>query len=105
MSETVAVLVDGQEVRFELSQSEASSLTAATGEAAVAKASKSFEDSMQVFSALAAKFSEAFSGPRISSAEISMGLKITAKGDFIVVGTTGEATLNLKLTLAPPKAS
>jgi hypothetical protein len=101
MAETVAVVVDGREVRFELSPGEAPSLEAATGEAAVAKASKSFEDSMEVFAALARKFGEAFSGPQISSAEISMGLKITAKGDFIVVGTSGEATLDLKLTLAP----
>jgi hypothetical protein len=101
MTDKVAVVVDGRKIQFELSPSEAGSLRAASGEAAVKKASKSFEESIQVFGALAAKFAAAFEGQRVSSAEISMGLKITAKGDFIVVGTTGEATLNLKLTITP----
>ena len=97
MRQTVAVTVSGHEVQFELSPSEAPTLSAASADGPVAKASKSFEQSMETFAALANKFGETFSGPNISGAEISMGLKITAKGDFIVVGTTGEATLNLKL--------
>jgi len=101
MSNTVAVVVDGREIQFELSAAEQRTLSPASGEAAVAKASKSFEDSIQVFGGLASKFAAVFEGRQVSSAEISMGLKITAKGDFIVVGTTGEATLNLKLTITP----
>jgi hypothetical protein len=105
MTQTVVIDVGGGEVQFELSPTEAPPLSAATGEASTLKALKSFEQSIASFAALARRFGEAFIGAPVSSAEISMGLKVTAKGDFIVVGTTGEATLNLKLTLVPPKAS
>jgi hypothetical protein len=101
VAETVAVLVDGQEIQFELPAGEASSLTAATGDGMVEKASTSFEAAISKFGAMASKFAEVFEGRRVSTAEISLGLKITAKGDFIVVGSSGEATLNLKLVLTP----
>lgn len=105
MAETVAVMVDGQEIQFELAADEASSLTAATGDGVVGKASKSFEDSIAAFGGMASKFAQVFEGRRVSTAEISLGLKITAKGDFIVVGSSGEATLNLKLVLTPKPGS
>jgi Trypsin-co-occurring domain 1 len=99
MSETVTVEVDGHELQFELSPNERGTLTAAAGEGVVLKASKAFEHMLGVFGALARKFAAAFENQQVSSAEISMGLKITAKGDFIVVGSSGEASLNLKLTI------
>jgi len=103
MGQTVAITVEGREVQFELDPTEGASLSAASADGGLIKASRSFEQSIEAFAALARKFGEAFSGPQISGAEITMGLKVTAKGDFVVVGTTGEASLTLKLTLAPPK--
>ena len=104
MAETVAILVDGQEIEFELPADEAASLVAATGDEVVGKASKSFDEAIAKFGGMASKFAQVFEGRRVSSAEISLGLKITAKGDFIVVGSSGEATLNLKLVLTPKPA-
>ena len=104
MSQTIAVVVDDQQLQFELSPAERGTLTAASAEEAVLKASKTFEHSLSVFGALARKFATVFEDRQVSSAEISMGLKITAKGDFIVVGSSGEASLNLKLTIKPKGA-
>jgi hypothetical protein len=102
MGEAVAFQIDGHDVLFELSADERSALAPATGaDEAVAKAVRPFEDSLAVFSALARKFASTFEGQHVSSAEITMGLKVTAKGDFVIVGTSGEASLGLKLTIEP----
>lgn len=104
MKHTIAIPVDGLEVLFELDPADAPDLAPASAEAATIKASKTFEQSIAAFAGLARKFAEAMDGPRVTEAEITMGLKVTAKGDFVVVGTTGEASLTLKLKLMPSKA-
>lgn len=76
-------------------------LKAAGAQDAAHSAEKSFRDAIGMVGALTDAFTDVFKGRKIGSAEISLGLKATVKGDFIIVGSSGEASLNLKLTLVP----
>jgi hypothetical protein len=101
MVERIAIDVGGRQVLFELSPGEESGLPAAGADEAVAvtHVSRTLDQSLGVFGALARRFADVFDSQHVASAEISMGLKVTAKGDFVVVRSNGDASLVLKLTM------
>jgi hypothetical protein len=100
MSKQVAFDVDGQEITFEVTESiDNAEIFAAGAEDVIARAQKPFELAVKSLKAISSKFVELFSLEQIKEAEICLGLKATAKGDFIVVGSSGEASLNLKLKI------
>jgi hypothetical protein len=100
MSALVKFEVDGQEIVFQTPGVATGELFAADASAVPAKAEKQFDAAIQMLRPLVTKFADILAATQVQEAEMSLGLKVTAKGDFIIVGTTGEASLNLKLKLA-----
>ncbi len=100
VADTVVFQVEGFEIRAEVSDT-GGPLKAAGAEDVAHVAQKPFKAAIGMVGALADAFADAFKGRKVGAAEITLGLKVTAKGDFIVVGSSGEASLNLKLTLTP----
>ena len=100
MSALVKFEIDGQEIVFQTPGVGTGELFAADASAVPAKAEKQFDAAIKMIRPLVTKFAGVLAEAHVQEAEMSLGLKVTAKGDFIVVGTTGEASLNLKLKLA-----
>lgn len=101
MAKQVAFDVDGSEVVFEVTGQSGSEVFAASGEDALTRAEKPFDKAIGMLRSLSTKFADALNGKHVKEAEISLGLKVTAKGDFIVVGSSGEASLNIKVKITP----
>ncbi len=64
-------------------------------------AEKSFRSAIETIGVLADSFANVLHGRKVGNAEIQLGLKVTAKGDFVIVGSSAEASLQLKLTIEP----
>lgn len=103
MTDTVVFQLDGYKVEAEVTDASAP-LRPAGADDVAHKAEKPFRSAIGMVGALADAFADVFKGRKVGTAELTLGLKVTVKGDFIIVGSTGEATLNLKLTLVPNEA-
>jgi hypothetical protein len=103
MADTVIFKLDGYDIEAEITGT-GDPLKAAGAEDVAHVAQKPFKAAIGMIGALADAFADAFKGRKVGTAEITLGLKVTAKGDFIVVGSSGEASLSLKLTLVPDQA-
>lgn len=100
MKDVVTFEVDGQFIGIEVER-ELASLEPAGAEAVVDKVRKPFEAAIGVLGSLATTFAHTLKDRPVSSAEIKLSLKMTAKGDFILVGSSAEAVLEVKLTITP----
>jgi hypothetical protein len=93
--------IDGQEVIFETAEAQAADLFAAGAVDSIPeKSAKHFDAAIGMIRPLISKFVAVLASTPVREAEMALGLKVTAKGDFIIVGSSGEASLNLKLKLA-----
>ena len=105
MNKVIIFEQDGIQIPFETTGSSPSSSAEvlgparSIGEQVTSAAGKSFEQAIAMVGSLADAFANALNGRRVSEAEISLGLKVNVKGDFVIVGSTGEAALTLKLTI------
>jgi len=71
---------------------------------AIEKTTKSLNEGLDTIIAIARDFQQkVLALPTLHSAEIEFGLALTAKGSIYVVETTGESTLNVKLTFKSGK--
>jgi hypothetical protein len=61
---------------------------------------QSIETSLEIITKLAGAFSSTLKKTGAKSAEISLGLKFTAKGSLFIAESSAEATLGLKLSFA-----
>lgn len=100
MADTVVFQLDGFDVQAEVSDT-GSPLKAAGAVDVAHVAQRPFKAAIGMIGALADAFADVFKGRKVGAAEITLGLKVTAKGDFIIVGSSGEASLSLKLSLTP----
>ena len=100
MKDIVTFDVDGHRIGIEVA-SDTESLQPAGATGLVSIAERPFEAAIDMLGGLASKFANAFKGRPITTSEIKLNLKLTAKGDFIIVGSSAEAVLEIKLTISP----
>lgn len=100
MKEIVTFEVEGRQIGIEVADGPASLQPAGAADLLVA-AKKPFEAAIDMLGALGSQFARSLAGRPISSAEIKLNLKVTAKGDLIVVGSSAEAVLEVKLVVTP----
>ena len=101
MKEIVTFDVDGYRIGVEVDAGPQSLQPAAGAGGLMRMAEKPFEAAIDMLGGLASKFADAFKDRPISSSEITLNLKVTAKGDFILVGSSAEAVLEVKLVIDP----
>ena len=100
MSHVIRVDLDGYEFGVEVAGAPEQALQPATGASDIPeRTTASFGRAVEILGVISSKFGEVFKDKKIGAAEITLGVKLTAKGDFIVVGSSAEATLTMKLTL------
>lgn len=112
MREVVVFNQDGNEIRIEASADDSSPKldgsigpARSVGEHAVRVVEQSFDAAIAMIGSLADGVAKALDGHRVSETEITLGLKATVKGDFVVVGSTGEAALTIKIKVTPDTRS
>lgn len=76
------------------------SLVAATGqlEDTLETVEKSLTEALRVVTGVSESFRKVFDGLSAETAELELGLQVTAKGSIYVVETTGVASLKVKLS-------
>lgn len=100
MNDIVMFDVEGHSIGVEVAAG-SDSLRPASASRLISMAERPFEAAIEMLGALAGKFAEAFKDRPVSSSEIKLHLKVTAKGDFIIVGSSAEAVLEVKLVIGP----
>lgn len=98
--ERVVFEQDGHRIEIESTDSD-SSLQPMSADGVTKIATKSFQSAIETIGVLADAFAKVLEGRKVGNAEIQLGLKATAKGDFVIVGSSAEASLQLKLTIEP----
>lgn len=103
MSELIEIPVGDSTVLVEVTDAEGGrAVPMSTDDRAAHKVEQSIEKSLDVITKIAGAFAATLKNTGAKSAEVSLGLKFTAKGSLFVAESSAEATLNLKLSFAPP---